>query len=63
MKEQQPNQGANYTAHTEQLYEALQQSLDAHASEEMHDIEHEDIEHFGQSLTDLSPLPLRRPQF
>jgi hypothetical protein len=61
MTEQQPVQTTNHTAHTEQLYEALQQSMDAHASDELHEIEHEDMEHFGQSLTDLSPLPLRRP--
>ena len=56
MTEQQPIPQVQQTAHTEKLYEALQQSMDTHASDEMHDIEHEDMEHFTQSLSDLTPL-------
>lgn len=38
----------------------LQQSLEAHLGEELHDIEHEDLQHYGESLSTLTPLPLRR---
>ena len=39
----------------------LQQSLEAHLGEELHDIEHEDLQHYGESLSTLTPLPFRRP--
>lgn len=45
----------------EQLFTALQQSFEAHRGEEALDIEHEDLQHFGESLAALEPLPLRRP--